>query len=124
MDISAHLNDDLPEVTVKLDGDATVTFKPMSPRRFETINDRHTVNKLKGGRPVSKTNFRKVIEDVLDLTVVGWKKLESGGKAIEVTRENKIALYDMYAPFRAAFSDAIMGAMGAELEFEEAIEGN
>ncbi len=124
MDITAHLNDDLPEVTIKLEGEATVTFKPISPKRFEALNDKHTVNKIKGGRPVSKTNFRKVIEDVLDVTVVGWAKLEDGNGPVEVNRENKIKLYDLYAPFRAAFSDAIMGAMGAELEFEEAVEGN
>lgn len=124
MDISAHLNADLPEQTVKLDGDATATFKPITPKQFEQINERHTVEKFKRGQPVSKTNFKKVIADVLNLSVISWEGLKDDAGPIEVTPENKVRLYDNYATFRAAFVDIVMGALGDERDFADITEGN
>ena len=124
MDISAHLKADLPELTVKLDGKATATFKPITPKQFEQLTERHTVEKYKRGQLVSKTDFKKVIADVLELSVIRWEGLEDDSGPIEVTSENKIRLYDNYATFRAAFTDVVMGALGDERDFADITEGN
>lgn len=124
MDISAHLKGDLPEKTVKLDGEATVTFKPITPKQFEQIQDKHSVEKFKRGLPRTKTNWKKVIDEILELTVVTWTGLEAEGGPIEVTTENRRRLYDNYNTFRAAFTDVVMEGLGDERDFAEEIEGN
>ena len=124
MDISAHFKSDLPEQVIPLDGETTVTFKPITPRRFEEINKLHTREKFKRGQAVSKTNWERVIDDILDETVIDWHGLEADGGPIEVTRENKRKLYDFYNTFRAAFTDVVMGSLGDERDFSEELEGN
>ncbi len=124
VDLSAEFKGDLPEKTVKLDGKATVTFKPMTPKRFEEINDRYTVEKYKRGNLRSKTDWKKVISEILKETVVGWTGLEVEGGPIEVTDENRQTLYDNYALFRSAFTDVVMSGLADERDFAEELEGN
>ena len=124
MDITNHLKGDLPEKTIKLDGESTVTFKPITPKQFEDIQDKHSVEKFKRGQPRTKTNWKKVIDEILALTVITWTGLTNEGVDIEVNDVNRRRMYDNYNTFRAAFTDVVMEGLGDERDFAEELEGN
>lgn len=124
MDITAHLKGDLPEVTVPLDGDALVTFKPVTPKQFEDINKKHTREKYKRGQLRTKLDDKRATDDLLDMSVIGWEGLTDEDGPIECNRENKRKLYDCYDTFRAAFSDVVLGSLADERDFTEDLEGN
>lgn len=123
MDVSKYLGDREP-VAYIIEGEAKVWIKPISPRRFEQVSDKHTITKLKGSRFVPKIDERAVALQLLDETIVRWEHIESEDGPIECNAKNKVELYDLWGMFRRVWSEAVFSEFGGDRDIEALVEGN
>lgn len=83
---------DLPDVW-DADPDVTYTVRAVSPAERRAIEKRHTDFQPAGGG-AQTTDFVAVLDDVIDLCVVGWTGILLRGEPAPCTRELKIAGLD------------------------------
>lgn len=99
---------------VKIAGsDITIRVKYLLPMDLDQISKRRDLYKKIGG----KMDYKLYREAVLDATVLEWNNILDGDQPWPCTKENKLELDKIFAPFRELWFKA--SGLGREVEEEE-----
>lgn len=103
---------------------ARVRLRYVPKHVLDGYQNQNTKTVFKNHQPVREVDEQAVQQDRVDYAVADWDGLSVDGAAFPCTRENKLWLYNNYAPFSYFVNMTLVALMTGEAVAQELEEKN